>query len=89
MDGCKHFLNFIEHKLKEIDGDVKKLDASPVLKEMSRLGVEKETATLILAQVFFTADKASVMAKEGRSLFLRFCHKQPKSQRYLMLSLSS
>lgn len=77
------FHTFVKDRLEQA-GSAAAIDAKPVITEMNRLDLDQEKATLILARALFKPENATSVAKEARSLFLRFTHQNPKSQRYLL-----
>lgn len=54
-----------------------------LVKEAERLEI-KDKATLVLTELLLTKDNILSDIKQYRILFLRFCHQNPKAQKYLL-----
>ena len=54
-----------------------------LVKEAERLEI-KDKATLVLTELLLTKDNILSDIKQYRVLFLRFCHQNPKAQKYLL-----
>jgi len=72
------FYKFLESKIKTGN----KLDDKELLSEAERLDV-KNKSTLVLVELLLDVNIIQQL-KINRILFLRFCHQNPKAQKYLL-----
>jgi translation initiation factor 5 len=84
-DAAEHANIFF--KLLKEKKDADQLDDANVQKELvkeaERLEI-KDKSTLVLTELLLTKDNILADIKKNRTLFLRFCHQNPKAQKYLL-----
>lgn len=83
---AKEHANIFFKMLKEKKDSNQLMDANvqkELVKEAERLEI-KDKSTLVLTELLLTKENIIADIKTYRMLFLRFCHKNPKAQKYLL-----